>query len=319
MGYFVPETLKHRPQWVVQRGKVPYMADGRGRKASTTDPATWADYDTAAAALQYGDFDGLGYVFTASDGLVFVDIDHAIDSETGEYSQFSQEVLDMFPGSYAEISQSGTGLHIVCMGSLPRAVKRKEIEMYSAGRYMAFTGQALEFAEPQEAQASIDELFERFAPKSAENKLQQAQISVESCEKMTDAGVVLARAERSRVSAEFVQLYAGQWQGRYRSQSEADLRLMWLLWFFSDGDKATAFALFMESGLGKREKARRADYLERTWNAVQKNSPRKPRMSRTGVSRLDTGKYQGSAQEAPQGPKKATTRKGYRRFFEINK
>ena len=283
MGFYVPETLKNRPQWVVQRGKVPYMADGSGRKASPTNPATWATYEAAAAAYKYGDFDGLGYVFTAADGLVFIDLDNAIDAETGEYSTLAVEVLAMFPGSYAEISQSETGLHIVCKGRLQRTVKRPEIEMYSAGRYMAFTGQALEFAEPQEAQEAINALFDRFSQKIAETQPQPEPISGADGEKMRGVAATLARARRSKVAAEFAQLYAGQWRDRYQSQSEADLRLMWLLWFFSGGNRETSFTLFLDSGLGQRDKARRGDYLERTWQAAQ-NATQTPQKARTGVS-----------------------------------
>jgi len=46
--------------------------------------------------------------------------------------------------SYAEISPSGRGVHIIAKGKTPAPLKRDRIEMYSAERYFTVTGRVLE-------------------------------------------------------------------------------------------------------------------------------------------------------------------------------
>ena len=72
-------------------------------------------------------------------------------------------------------------------------------------------------------------------------------------------GEVIERASRARNGDRFAALWAGEWQGRYGSQSEADLALASMLSFWCDGDGARVDRLFRQSGL-YREKWDRADY-----------------------------------------------------------
>ena len=81
----VPEELLTLDQWVLWRlverdgkpTKKPYHTGGR--EASSTDPATWASFDDAAAVFLRGGFDGLGFVFTAVDPYTGIDFDHHAD------------------------------------------------------------------------------------------------------------------------------------------------------------------------------------------------------------------------------------------------
>jgi putative DNA primase/helicase len=68
-------TNKHNirglDQWVCWRleerdgkpSKIPY-SPLTGKRASSTNPATWASYSEAVAAYKEGDYDGIGFVFT---------------------------------------------------------------------------------------------------------------------------------------------------------------------------------------------------------------------------------------------------------------
>src|SRR5205809_7406154 len=86
----LPPELTTRPQWVLWRrapdakgrpAKVLYNAR-TGQKASTTNPDTWTAYPAAAAALaRRRGFDGLGFVFSAADDLIGVDLDHCLDAD----------------------------------------------------------------------------------------------------------------------------------------------------------------------------------------------------------------------------------------------
>lgn len=89
----------------------------------------------------------------------------------------------------------------------------------------------------------------------------------------TDAEVL--RVARAADNAEkFERLWRGQWEGEYRSQSEADLALMSMLAFYVRADDAQVLRLFRASGLGQREKAHRGGYAERTLMGVRRRQVR---------------------------------------------
>ncbi len=272
MGFFVPETLKNCNQWVVQREKVPYSPK-TGHKCSVMDPAHWGSYGEALERLENGDFDGLGFVFTAKDDLVFIDLDDCLDDD-GDPNEFAQEILSLIPETYTETSQSETGLHIVCRGRIPKTIKRKEIEIYSSGRYMAFTGNATSTTEPQKAQKALNILYGRFKPtepsQSAHRTVCHTKDSIED---------IIQRIEQSRQGERFKLLHAGRWEeaknadGKpYGSQSEADLAYMNIVHFFASGDPEAVKAIFASSGLADRDKGRRVDYIERTLVKASANS-----------------------------------------------
>lgn len=272
MGYYVPNTLKRAKAWVLWKledgKKKPYSANYNGL-ASTTKAHTWATYSKALTKLQYTgeEYNGLGFVFAEGSGLVFIDLDHCID-EWGELSPFAEEVLALFPATYTEYSQSETGLHIVARGNVPRAYKSDLIEIYSSGRYMAFTGNAYTAAEPAQAQEALDALIERYGLREADN-VQPAAYSAPISASDKD---IIARAERGGNGATFAQLWAGDWSA-YKSQSEADLRLISILLFYS-GNVEQVERLFLASGLGERQKAQQGEYLRRTIQKAAENVKR---------------------------------------------
>jgi putative DNA primase/helicase len=176
----VPRALQGRPQWVLWRAegedpenldKVPYHRFGY--KASSTKPETWAPFDGCTATLAHSPeaYTGLGYVFSADDPFVGIDLDDCRDPETGEIADWARAILDTV-NSYSEVSPSGTGIKIWVYGQLAKAVKTATVELYSERRYFTVTGRRLEEypAEPVEAQAAIDALVERYAPPRAERE-----------------------------------------------------------------------------------------------------------------------------------------------------
>lgn len=147
--------------------KVPYQINGY--KASSTNRKHWADHtDVFKAAYVEGKFDGIGFVFTADDPYVGVDLDKC--QADGGLTPFASEAIQNL-SSYAETSPSGTGLHIICRGSLPAAIKTDGIEMYDRGRFFCFTGQQLEGAPEtiEPAGEALRELFEAHSSKSDGN------------------------------------------------------------------------------------------------------------------------------------------------------
>lgn len=271
MGYYVPETMKHYRSWVLWKledgKKIPYSALYDGL-ASSTNPKTWSSYESAVTKLQHTDCNGLGFVFEEDSGLVFIDLDNCVN-ECGDLSGFAEDIIKLFPDTYIEYSQSETGLHIVCKGIIPRAYKSAEIELYSSGRYMAFTGNVYTVAEPAEAQAALDKLIKRYQL-NADHSLSAApenRISAADDE-------VINMVYRGGNAEQFRSLYAGEWEGKYKSQSEADLRLISILYYYS-GNAEQVKRLFASSGLGQREKGRNSAYIQRTiQKAAENTTPR---------------------------------------------
>lgn len=102
-----------------------------GRAASSTDPATWSPY-AAVEALEHR-----GFVLNG-DGIVCLDLDHCLVN--GRLTARGREILARCPGSYVEVSRSGTGLHVWGRGELDGGRVLPGVEVYGTGRYIAVTG-----------------------------------------------------------------------------------------------------------------------------------------------------------------------------------
>ena len=143
----VPRELKELPQWVCWRlvedpdrpgkkKKIP-IDPRTGGPARSNDPATWAAYEDAVEGQDRFRADGIGIMF--ANGIFGIDLDHCLD-EGGQLLPFAREILDTVQ-SYAELSPSGTGIHILCAGQLPEGRRRRgNVEMYSEGRFFTVTG-----------------------------------------------------------------------------------------------------------------------------------------------------------------------------------
>ena len=140
----IPEELRRLPQWVRWRienrksgtTKVPMQVSGA--PASSTDSKTWSTYKQVLGVT--GQFDGIGFVFTKESGYAGVDFDKCRDPKTGETEAWVLAILEELD-SYTELSQSGTGWHVIVKGSLPPGGNRKgRVEMYDHGRYFCMTG-----------------------------------------------------------------------------------------------------------------------------------------------------------------------------------
>jgi hypothetical protein len=146
----------------VELAKVPMQPNGR-RKAASDKPATWGTYDACARTVERrDDIEGLGPVLgKLSDDperhLSGVDLDNAIEPETGCTRPWAQEVIDDF-NTYTEVSPSGTGYKLYCLvDRLPPLPSKKlviraapdehhneQIEVFPSGRYFCLTGQHLD-------------------------------------------------------------------------------------------------------------------------------------------------------------------------------
>lgn len=259
--HFFP--LSDKRNWILWKletvngrlSKVPYSAKYYG-KASSTNPRTWTTFQEAKSQLDNSTFyDGLGFVFSEPDRLVFIDIDHCIKDR--KLNDQALDIISRFSHSYVELSQSGEGIHIITSGTIPKALKNSElgVEMYSTGRYCAMTGNAVFPFEPHEEQAVIDAIYTAY---------KRPEASPQHTRTLTAPSLKMAEIIRKAMKSErFKELFLGNWQGSYPSQSEADLALCNSLAFWCDCDPELMSSVFSSSDL-YREKWDRAYYRSKT-------------------------------------------------------
>lgn len=262
----IPSEMHFFRQWIVWRfedkggkkpDKVPYSPLFNGH-AAVDAPGTWGAYDDAVRRYEAGGMDGIGFVLTEDDPYCFIDLDDA----DGHQETFDRQkrILDMCPG-YAELSPSGTGLHIITKAAIERGRKRSKIEVYSNARYMTMTGNVYRDAPIVDAQEFVSMLWhEMGGPASLHG------VGVDAEERETDEQVLdkLFNANNGEKARD---LYAGDWTVHYdpNSQSEADQALINMLAFYTQ-NRFQIVRLFQASNLGKRDKAKRVDYLNRSIN-----------------------------------------------------
>jgi putative DNA primase/helicase len=124
--------------------KVPYWTTGaaqRGTQGSDHDRAKLVTLAEARRCYELGNYSGVGFAFLPGDGLIGIDIDGAIDLETGEVSQRcrpssrpSPAIPNIHPAARAPTSS--------------RRVKRPPtrttsigLEIFAGRQYFTFTGQ----------------------------------------------------------------------------------------------------------------------------------------------------------------------------------
>lgn len=262
----IPSELKQEKRWclykMIQRNgkntKLPLMPNGKPAKSN--DKTTWNSYEDCIAALNRNIGDGLGFML--GDGYIGIDIDKVSD-EVFEYMQnknansmtanFLREI-----STYAEISPSKTGLHFIGKGKVPGERKRyKNLEIYDKDRFFTVTGNVIKDRDRNKViniDSELNPLYEKYMPKinviNSENKRNQITTFLKDdqdiVEKLFDRGYFSYTGEDLR------QIYYGNYEIYFNSQSEADFfMLQRLLYYTADVEQAISF---MENSGLKREK-----------------------------------------------------------------
>jgi hypothetical protein len=259
----IPDELKALPQWVgwrleerageagsgAKRTKVPYVARlgaPSGTHAKVDDPTTWAPFNEALA--RSGDFDGLGFVLTANDPFVGVDLDGCRDAATSDLEPWARVIVDALD-SYTDVTPSATGLRIFVRGHLPPGGRhRGKVEMYDRGRFLTVTGHHLGGTPTQ-----INDRTDALAALHA--RIFGASRPTTNFEPPPAGTVLLAdeelldRACRAANGERFAQLWSGD-RSRYGGDdSAADQALANLLAFWTGRDAERMDRLFRQSGL----------------------------------------------------------------------
>lgn len=239
----IPDDLKQLPQWVVHRKKIPHNPK-TGKRASVMDPSTWGSFDKACAAMSSGGYDGLGFVFTTNDPFVGIDFDHCI--ENGKLNQWVENQVSALNG-YTEISPSGTGIHVICRGSLPgESVKTDQAEMYEKGRYFTVTGNPYGTQAPiTSADQAIRSLYEELTLKRTVPD--KAKAPPQPAAKLKDDQLI-EKALAAKNGKAFRALMDGDVSAYGGDHSRADMALCNILAFWSD-DIDQMDRIFRNSGL----------------------------------------------------------------------
>ena len=254
----VPPELKLREQWVVWRyegrkgkdTKVP-CNPRTGEHASITSPDTWGLLIEALEAYKSGSYDGVGFVFAEEDPFAGIDLDKVRDPRTGAVAEWATEWVEAL-GGYAEVSPSGTGLHIIVRGRAPdRKNQKAGVEAYSTKRFFTFTGDAiLDAREIPERQDRLDRFCEKFfltkrhvKPEPME-KSERQPVEFENHELLDKA-----RAAGSGVGERFAALYDRGDFLDHASHSEARHELLKHFAFWTAWDAQRMSRLYEGSAL----------------------------------------------------------------------
>ena len=134
----IPQPLQNRQQWIVMEDKKPVKPASGWQK-----PSNQLSFEGACRSASTSG--GVpAYVLQAGDPFVVVDLD-----DTGPPYDSGPEVARIVNelDTYTEMSQSGTGLHLICEGTrLPNRSEKGQledhgqIEIYDSGQAIVLTG-----------------------------------------------------------------------------------------------------------------------------------------------------------------------------------
>ncbi len=297
----IPSKLKEYRRWVIWRytlkakeqkwDKPPLQFNGRPSKAN--DPTTWCDFDLALLVSQKRGYDGVGFLPTEADGLVFLDLDCVVNPD-GTLGTWSPELRALFAGdvleptelvaqlgSYAELSPSGKGIRLICRGSLPEGRRKiggkgdgclDGVEMYATSHYLTITGQRL-----LEAPAAINNCTEKLAilhaavfGRPAPKPAAVATGHTRTVTAYLGDAELIDKATQAKGGEKFRRLWEGDASG-YNSQSEADFALASRLGFWCGPDAGRIERLMRQSGLVRPKWDHHRGYLARTINKALKD------------------------------------------------
>ena len=162
----LPKEIRELKQWVCawNGSKIPMQASLR-LSASSTNPQTWSDFETAQNAVEQCIYNYVGFVFN-DNGIVGIDIDKGYDDD-GFLSPLACDIIGKCQ-SYTEKSKSGRGFHILVKGDIPFKGKNnlKGVEIYKQSRFFIMTGDTLVYENIVENQGAIDYILDKYFPET---------------------------------------------------------------------------------------------------------------------------------------------------------
>ena len=292
----IPDELKLEKRWclykiIVRDGKntkMPIMPNGKPAKSN--DKKTWNSFDDCMGALCKNQGTGLG--FFLGDGYIGIDIDKVSD-EIIEYSMdfnAASMTANFLRGisTYAEISPSKTGLHFIGKGKVPGERKRyKNLEIYDRDRFFTITGNILKDKDRGKIVNINQELlplYQKYMPSidSVEGKAGRINLSPSSLADKNRfsqddiLNILFNRGYFNYSGEDLRQIYNGNYQNYFNSQSEADFFMLGRLLYYT-ANVERSISLMENSGLKRKKWYKRrgsADYIhyiaDRAMNGINK-------------------------------------------------
>ncbi|MEE9355417.1 MAG: hypothetical protein V3U75_07485 [Methylococcaceae bacterium] len=163
----------------------------------------------------------------------------------------TRNLLKLFTGNYIEFTPDKMGVQLFCKGVFPNIFfdKTSMISIVRAGseRYVCLTGDVYQKSVDRHLwyeQGAINELLKRIGGEKTSLKLAASPVSQST---ITDSCVIL-KALKSKNKEKFQRLWNGDHSG-YTSAVRADLALIAILKYWTDGDRVQTDRLYRMSGL----------------------------------------------------------------------
>jgi len=330
----IPGELKSLPQWILWRytwvpdkqkwDKPPRTIEGG--PASSTDPDTWTTFDETWRAYQAGGWNGIGFVPTADDPFVLLDLDHVVGPEG--IGTWSSELRKRFAGdvpepgvlvarldTYTELTPSGTGLRPICRGILPKGRRKiggkgngcpDGLEMYEADHYLTITGARLPGAPSTIGECNGELSVLHAAVFGAAKQAPETQTEITARAQTLDPALdseLIERAKQAADGPKFCRLWSGETTG-YPSESEADLALASILAFWCRGNYAQIERLMRQSGLKRPKWDTHKTYLWRTITKAVEDTTRHYGDDTAAAALGSSGQGQATSTKASNTPRK---------------
>jgi hypothetical protein len=276
--------------------KVPCLAvgmttpDGRhlppGTKVDPHNPTHWVEYETAHNAVVSGVAQGVAFVLTEADSWFFLDLDNCFDADRNEWIPEASAIFQSFAGAWGEVSQSGSGLHILGHCDHSKLIDRRNKwdgwkEFYFKDRFIAFgssgwsringdhtdrdfTDQLLRIVPQREFLGDLPEGVDPTytGPENDDDLISMALRSSNTASAF-GTGVTFQHLWEANVPALSMKWPAFEEGGDF-DHSSADMALMSHLAFWTGKDMPRMDRLFRRSGLMREKYEKRSDYRSET-------------------------------------------------------
>lgn len=302
---FINYRLQAKPD-SPKMGKIP--CDGQGNPINPHDPSQWMTRDAAQARVG-GPVSGVGFILNG-DGWWCCDLDNCRDATTGQWSAASVAIYQSFPGALAEVSVSGTGLHIFGRCDPSRLADRRnkwdgDKEWYHTGRFIALSPHGLQpIGGAWQDRDWTDQLLKLVPRRADAGGVLPTEVDPSYTGPTDDDALIALMMRSSSTAARFgsgasvadlwnvntavlARVYPAFDGGGGFDHSSADAALMSHLAFWTGKDMARMDRLFRRSGLMRDKYKDREDYRRDTIHGAArmcKNVYSQPRKVMPGVS-----------------------------------
>ncbi|MEE9397620.1 MAG: hypothetical protein V3V31_11480 [Methylococcales bacterium] len=230
-------------RWIWLFGKPAILVPEPSKSTLSIDRASFID-----AAYLMAQADGLAIRITLPQTICIKFLDCVRNSKP---NLETRNLLNLFAGNYIEFTSDRTGVQLFCKGIFPNIFSDEKclisLVRPDSDRYICLTGDVYQKSIDRHlwyAQGAINELLKRIRSEKTSIKLGASPMSQST---VSDPCVIL-KALKSKNKTKFKRLWNGDHSG-YTSVVEADLALIGILKYWTDGDRVQTDRLYRMSGM----------------------------------------------------------------------